>query len=332
MKTVYSIFFLCLFAIFIVNIPAQDLQPANPNATPEAKKVYSYLQSVLGKRTLSGHHGMYGNMEQRDLGYITETTGKTPAVLELEGGIFAKRFSEDWAEIQTGLVQDAIAHWKENGLVALCWHWGNPFDENNTYQGTKKKFDIEAAMKDGTPEHEAMIKDLDVMAGILKELQDANVPVLFRPLHEICGGWFWWSMQGEETAEELWRYIFTYFTKHHQLNNVLWVYSYSHEMRMSWFPGLEYMDIVGVDIYKKGQEDKIKNYELMKTVAPYKPIALSECENIPDPDVMNEQGFLWNWFSTWHSRHIRMNEPEYLKKVYNHELVITRDELPNWNE
>lgn len=332
MKSIYSLLLFCLLTILAAQIQSNELHPVNPNASPEAVKVYSYLQSVLGNKTLSGHHGMYGSMEQSDLGYIQESTGKTPAVLELEGGIFAKRFSEEWEEIQKELVQDAIAHWNENGLVAICWHWGNPFDEKNTYQGTKKKFDIQSAMKNGTPENQAMIKDLDVMAGILKELQTANVPVLFRPLHEICGGWFWWSMQGEETAEELWRYIFTYFTDHHKLNNVLWVYSFSHEMRMDWFPGLEYMDIIGVDIYKKGQEDKINNYERMKTVAQNKPIALSECENIPDPDTMKEQGFLWNWFSTWHSRYIRMNEPNYLNKVYNHDLVITRDELPNWSK
>jgi mannan endo-1,4-beta-mannosidase len=330
MKILLSI----LLTIFTlpVSIHAANLQPVNPNATPEAKKVYSYLQSVIGKKTLSGHHGMYGNMEQRDLGYIKEHTEKVPAVLELEGGIFAKRFSEDWAEIQKGLVADAIDHWKNNGLVAVCWHWGNPFDENNTYNGTKTKFDIQAAMKDGTNEHEAMIKDLDAMATILRELQDAGVPVLFRPLHEICGGWFWWSMQGEETAEDLWRYIYAYFTDHHKLNNVLWVYSYSHEMRISWLPGLDTIDIIGVDIYKKNQEDKIKNYELMKSVAGDKPIALSECETIPNPEAMNEQGFLWSWFSTWHSRYLRSNEPDFLKTVYNHELVITRDELPNWRD
>lgn len=321
-----------VFLTLSTSIHAADLQPVNPNATQDTKKVYSYLQSVLGKKMLSGHHGMYGNMEHRDLEYIKEHTGKTPAVLELEGGIFAKRFSENWAEIQQDLVEDAVSHWKNNGLVAVCWHWGNPFDENNTYNGTKKKFDIQSAMKKGTKEHTAMMKDLDAMASILNDLQKAGVPVLFRPLHEICGGWFWWSMQGEETAEELWRYIYDYLTNHHKLNNLLWVYSYSHEMRMSWFPGLETIDIIGVDIYKKGQEDKIKNFELMKSVAGNKPIALSECENIPDPDVMNEQGFLWSWYTTWHSRHIRMNEPEYLNKVYNHELVITRDELPNWNE
>ena len=30
-----------------------------------------------------------------------------------------------------------------------------------------------------------------------------------------------------------------------------------------------------------------------------KPVALSECDVIPDPDAMKEQGYLWSWFSTW---------------------------------
>ncbi len=88
--------------------------------------------------------------------------------------------------------------------------------------------------------------------------------------------------------------------------------------------------MIGVDIYKRGQTDEKPHFDLMSTVAGNKPIALSECEEIPDPAIMKERGFMWNWFSTWHGRHIRKNDPAYLKQVYNHELVITRDEMPNF--
>ena len=44
---------------------------------------------------------------------------------------------------------------------------------------------------------------------------------------------------------------------------------------------------------------------------------------------MKEQGFLWNWVTTWHSRHVRKNSSEFLQRFYTHELVLTRDELPD---
>jgi hypothetical protein len=44
---------------------------------------------------------------------------------------------------------------------------------------------------------------------------------------------------------------------------------------------------------------------------------------------MKQQGFMWNWFTTWHSRWLRKNNPEYLRRLYGHNLVVTRDELPD---
>ena len=309
---------------------ADKLQPVAPDASAESRKVLDYLKSVQGRKMLAGHHVMYGRLKDRDLGYIVETTGKHPALIEFEGGIFARKYHEDYTSVQKQLVKDAIAYWQAGGLIAVCWHWGNPLESRNTYPGTKNKFDVEAAFREGTSEHEAMIKDLDVTAEMLKELRDANVPVLWRPLHEICGGWFWWSMQGEGNAERLWKFIYTYYTEHHKLNNLIWVYSFSQNMRTDWFAGLDCIDVVGVDIYREDQQDKRKNFDVVGSVAGGKPVALSECDAIPDPDVMKDQGFMWSWFTTWHGQWLRKNDPAYLKRIYNHELVVTRDELPQW--
>jgi len=311
---------------------AETIQPVNPLASAEARRVYDYLQSIQGRQTLSGHHVMYGRMKDRDLGHIVETTGKYPALIEFEGGIFARKFHEDYDSLQDQLVEDAIAYWREGGLIAICWHWGNPMEPRNTYQNTKLKFDIEAALTAGTPENDALIKDLDVTARMLKALRDAQVPVLWRPLHEMCGGWFWWSMQGKEPAQKLWRFIFEYYTNHHELNNLLWVYSASHDMRIDWAPGLEVADIIGVDIYRKGQQDERDNYDRMSSIAGGKPVALTECDILPDPTITLERGFMWGWTCTWHSRYLRSNTPDFLKTYYQSKLVLTRDELPDLRE
>ncbi len=70
--------------------------------------------------------------------------------------------------------------------------------------------------------------------------------------------------------------------------------------------------------------------DAMSSIAGVKPVALSECDIIPNPDVMKGKRFMWNWFTTWHGRWLRKNDPDYLKRVYNHQLVITQDELPDW--
>jgi len=319
-----------LILLFISSSDALADESTPPaDASAGAQRVLNYLKSIQGKKTLAGHHVMYGKMMERDIDYIVKTTGKYPALVEFEGGIFARKYHADYTRIQEEIVQDAIAHWKKGGLVAICWHWGNPLKPVNTYANTKIEFDIEAALKEGTPEHGALIKDLDVTARMLKELRDAGVPVLWRPLHEICGGWFWWGMQGREKAQRLWKFIFRYYRTQHKLNNLIWVYSASHDMRTDWFPGGEYADVIGVDIYRRGQQEARSSHDRMAAIAGGKPVALSECDILPDPDVMKERGFLWSWVTTWHSRYLRKNSPESLKHFYQHELVITRDEMPD---
>ena len=327
----FIVFALILATCWTAAAADSNVHLANPNASPEARGVMEYLNSIRNEKTLSGQHVMYGQMMDRDLGHILQTTGKYPALIEFEGGIFARKFDDAYTSVQEQLVKDAIAYWKAGGLVAICWHWGNPMEPQNTYPNTKIPFDIEAALREGTPEHEAMMKDLDVTATMQSELRDAHVPVLWRPLHEICGGWFWWGMQGKDTGQKLWKTIFTYYTEHHHLDNLIWVYSASQEMRTEWFPGIEFADVIGVDIYRKGQQGQRRNFDRMSSVAGNQPVALTECDAIPDPATMKEQGFLWAWFSTWHSRYLRGNSPELLRSVYNHELVITRDELPVLN-
>ena len=52
-------------------------------------------------------------------------------------------------------------------------------------------FDAEKALQPGTREHQALLSDLDVMAGILRPFCDQEVPILWRPFHEGDGTWFW---------------------------------------------------------------------------------------------------------------------------------------------
>jgi mannan endo-1,4-beta-mannosidase len=47
---------------------------------------------------------------------------------------------------------------------------------------------------------------VDVIAWFLKQLDYAEVPVLWRPYHEMNGGWFWWGQKkGESGYKKLWQ-------------------------------------------------------------------------------------------------------------------------------
>lgn len=176
-----------------------------------------------------------------------------------------------------------------------------------------------------------LIRDIDVIAGQLKKLQDAKVPVLFRPLHEAEGKWFWWGAKGPEPVKKLYILMHDRLTNVHKLNNLIWVWN---SVAPDWYPGDEYVDILSFDSYPQAGDysPQIAKYEDLVTLGKDKKlVAMSENGPIPDPDLMKAYQAHWSWFATWYGDFLRdgkQNSLEHLKKVYNHPNVITLEKLP----
>jgi mannan endo-1,4-beta-mannosidase len=70
-------------------------------------------------------------------------------------------------------------------------------DEPVTFRGSIQSHitdaQFQALLTPGTDIHKHWCAQVDVVAEYLRQLQDAHVPVLWRPLHEINGNWFWWN-------------------------------------------------------------------------------------------------------------------------------------------
>jgi hypothetical protein len=62
---------------------------------------------------------------------------------------------------------------------------------------------------------------------------------------------------------------------------------------------------------------------------------LSENGPIPDPDQLFTEGAAWSWFSTWSGSFITdgiVNTEAHIVKVFNHDYVITLDEIDQIDE
>lgn len=97
-----------------------------------------------------------------------------------------------------------------------------------------------------------MMADIDDVARELLKLRDAGVPVLWRPLHELNGDWFWWGKCGPEAFQRLWKLLYTRYTETFGLNNLIWVFGYTSQPDAAWYPGDAYIDIAGADNYATG--------------------------------------------------------------------------------
>lgn len=308
----------------------------NPDATPEARALMSYLVDMHGRAILSGQQD-YSNLP-----WLFDHVGKLPAIVGFD-------FMDDSPSrvargTRSNEIQRAISWHRQGGIVTFLWHWNAPKDLIDEPGGKEwwrgfyteaTTFDVEYAINNPDSEdYRLILRDIDAIAAKLKELQDAGVPVLFRPLHEAEGGWFWWGAKGPEPAKALWRLLFDRLTHHHGLNNLIWVWN---SVSPQWYPGDDVVDIVSFDSYPPPGDygPVIQPYEsLQALVQGKKLIALTENGAIPDPDLLPVYGAYWSWFCTWTGDFLTggsHNSLEHLKKVYHSEYVITHDELPDWS-
>ena len=121
------------------------------------------------------------------------------------------------------------------------------------------------------------------------------------------------------------------YTNYWGLDNLIWSLGYCGDVNSGWYPGDEYVDIIGSDTYVNHTESLAPMYSKTAQVA-NKPVCLHENGPIPNPEKMKADGAKWLWFMTWHTSFIDSNEfntPSYLKQVYNSDYLLTLDELPD---
>lgn len=324
----------------------------HPDASPEARGLMRYLCSIYGRSMLTGQQ--IGVLSTPELDLIHEVTGRYPAVAGFDFMNYSPSRVERGATCRdTDL---AIDWWKNRGgIVTFCWHWNAPKDlidlppDRTWGSGFYTKattFDVEKAMADtGSEEYRLILRDIDAIAVELKRLAEARVPVLWRPLHEASGGWFWWGAKGPEPCIALWKLMYHRLTYEHGLNHLIWVWNGQHA---DWYPGDEFVDIIGEDIYAPVR-DYSSQQERFRTAESYtrtpKIIALSENGVVPDPDRMAEDGTPWAWNCTWYGTFVYREEEdgrlayseeytelEQLRETYCHPRTITLEELPDWEE
>lgn len=295
---------------------------SNPNAIDSARAVYSYLQEIYGTACLTGQmESTWMGSADYEMNYIESNTGKLPAIRGLDF------MNNDFA----GVVSRAESWWEKGGIVTINWHTGADFSSSYN-ECLADDINWEEAFVPGSDTYNSLVEGMDRAVPYLQQLEDAGVPVLWRPFHELDGGWFWWSKGGSENFVKLWQMMYSRYTDYWGLDNLIWVFGYSHNGvdLASWYPGDAYVDLLGGDSYTPGANAEL--YKACAAVAPEgMPIIFHECGTIPSADQMAEAETPWLYFMVWHTDYItdtKNNSIASLKEIYNGDYFITLDELP----
>lgn len=363
-------------------MPELNIKPvlSDPNATKETQGLMNYLCDMYGKHIISGQQEIYGNGHTVDqpagysgddlLGYesefewINKNFGVYPAIRGFDMMNYNPLYG--WDDGTT----ERIIEWgnERNGIPTVCWHInlptdfanyeiGEPVDWSAASYKPNSSFSVANATIEGTKEYEYVMLTIEALAEQLLKVQEAGVPIIFRPYHEAEGNpgignaWFWWGQEGPEPYKALWKQLYTTLTEEYGLHNLIWEFnSYTYSSSPEWYPSDEWVDMVGFDkyncIYNRTDglsdcpnEDAISDtfYNLVNLTDNKKLVAMPENDTVPSLENMLIEKAHWLYFCIWYDNGSdnfltgkNKNNYDTLKEIYQSDYCITLDELPDW--
>ena len=300
----------------------------NNQATTATVDVWDYLKANFGKKVISGQTSYYDE--------LAAVAGKSPKQRAFDFQAYSQGYAYNWNNgghafgwYDSKVTEDIISWYNATGkcgLVSVQWHWHSPSAGNvgkNSFYTNETTFDVRNAVDPTKAEYIQVIEDIDSIATQLKRLQAEGIPVLWRPLHEAGGKWFWWGAQGAEPTLKLWDMMQERLVNYHKLNNLIWVWSTPEE---DWYPGNNKVDIIGYDSYPEEFDYTVQKTifdKLYDMVDGNKIVAMTENGPIPDVDQMVVQDAMWSYFSSWDDLVVAQNTTNHIKSVFANELVTT---------
>ncbi len=321
---------LITLAVPVLRAQSTYASPVDPDATPEARSLLREIDTISGHGILSGQHN-FPNTVSRYSDRVLELTGSYPAVFGQDFG-FSSGEDKDSTLGRPSMIAEVIRQYHRGAIIALTWHAVRPTEDepvtfHDSVQGHLTDWEWQQLLTSGTNLHARWEKQVDRIAGYLRELQDAGVPVLFRPYHEMNGNWFWWGGRpGPQGSQELYSQLYNRYVHVHQLHNLVWVWNVNAPSANAgpidqYFPGPAFADVMTMDIY--GPFEQAYYDSMVALAGPQKPIALAEVGTMPTLDTVAQQP-RWAYFMMWSGMAEGSNTPQQLQTMFHAPNVINR--------
>ncbi|MCM1228133.1 MAG: hypothetical protein NC320_12065 [Clostridium sp.] len=306
-----------------------DNSASDDNISPEADALLKNLKASFGKNIITGQY--VSSEENTELEFIHKITGKYPMIRFSDIG----GYSDNGAPLYPIEVDAALKWAQKGGMVGFMWYWNSPDELTSSVYSKETDFSLKSAVTKidiaAKPISEIeelydsgritleclnLVKDIDAVSNALLVLSDEKVPVLWRPLHEAGGDWYWWGTDGIKAYNWLYELMYKRMTEYHKLNNLIWIWNGQSE---EYMVDSDMYDIAAIDIYMPPESyygSRSEQYQWLKSITESgKLLAISECSSVPDIDEMLRDNSLWSFFGLWFGEYI-MDSNGNLSEIY----------------
>lgn len=329
-KLIILVFILALNFIY-ANVFGQSIKTSSSSNTQATQQLYELIQKLPEFGIAFGHqdataYGVNWKDEDRFLRSLSlksdvkSLSGQLPAILGFDLGHLELDRENNLDTVSFALMKNHIQRaYKKGAIITISWHPNNPVSGGSSWDTTPAVSQILV----GGKKHNTYKLWIYRLSEFFKSLTDKKgelIPVVFRPFHEMNGSWFWWGAGhcSSEEYKQLWRETSQMLTEN-EVNNLLYAYSPNTFNDITefnnFFPGNQYVDILGVDVYNHGGDQQFmidlkRNLALLKTISEDngKPYVLAESGNIKKNNTtdwwtqvfyqsINDSGIAW--FLVW---------------------------------
>ena len=228
--------------------------PIDANATQETKNLFNNLakiahsdQFIFGQEFPMSFK-LNGTRNDLSTSDSKEVAGDHPGVFGIDPHYMLYKSAADRL---LHINEAKYAH--DNGaVVTFDFHQQSRYD-NSIYMANittaKDKSLMYDIVKDLNGSRTWYYNEIDQVISIINN--DLNFPVVWRLFHEMDGNWFWWGSAATNHSKQLYIDFFKLTVDHikNKTNFVLFAWSPNREFTADYYPGDNYVDIVGVDIY-----------------------------------------------------------------------------------
>jgi len=273
-----NIFFLLLISLLVTaNVfckNGRQIDPVDKKATAETKALYVNLKEIQENHFLVGHHDatLYGHSwsGDEDRSDIKDVCGSHPALIGFDFALITNKPSAMTLNRTEFLLKRMIETYNRGGVITMCWHTDNPLNGETAWVDTTKTVvNTVKELLPGGEAHETYKSKLNKIAQMAKEAignDGKQIPIIFRPFHEMEGSWFWWGRKyrSPEEFKKLWRFTVEYLRDTLEVHNFIYAFSTdckftTREDYLIDYPGDNYVDVLGMDDYWDFRPDGSNN-------------------------------------------------------------------------